>query len=95
MYSFDEFAALGVSRPAPPTPPAAEDYCTIMYTSGTTGDPKVSAQGLGSGLGSRGQSQVLGSESRSASRHPCVSMCIMLTCKLYIQGFQCKPRCAR
>ena len=42
VYSFEEFAALGAGKPAPPTPPAAEDYCTIMYTSGTTGDPKAS-----------------------------------------------------
>ena len=41
MYSFEEFAALGAAKPAAPTPPAAEDYCTIMYTSGTTGDPKA------------------------------------------------------
>ena len=40
VYGFGEFEALGAARPAPPTPPAPEDTATIMYTSGTTGDPK-------------------------------------------------------
>jgi long-chain acyl-CoA synthetase len=40
VYAFEEFLALGKAHPAPPVPPQAEDYCTIMYTSGTTGDPK-------------------------------------------------------
>ena len=43
VHSFDEFLALGKANPAPPVPPSPEDYCTIMYTSGTTGDPKVGA----------------------------------------------------
>lgn len=42
IYSFDEFLTLGRSKPVDPVPPAAKDLCTIMYTSGTTGDPKVS-----------------------------------------------------
>ena len=42
VYSFDEFLALGLSKPAEAIPPSAQDLCTIMYTSGTTGDPKVS-----------------------------------------------------
>ena len=42
VYSFDQFAALGAAKPTAPTSPDAEDYCTIMYTSGTTGDPKAS-----------------------------------------------------
>jgi len=41
VYAYEEFLALGKTHPAPPVPPAAEDFCTIMYTSGTTGDPKV------------------------------------------------------
>ena len=41
VYSYDEFIDLGKSKPAEPIPPAAKDLCTIMYTSGTTGDPKV------------------------------------------------------
>jgi long-chain acyl-CoA synthetase len=34
------FRARGAANPAPPSPPAPADLCTIMYTSGTTGDPK-------------------------------------------------------
>ena len=41
VYSFDDFLAMGRATPAEPIPPAASDLCTIMYTSGTTGDPKV------------------------------------------------------
>lgn len=41
IYSFVEFQELGAQHPAPPVPPAADDLCTIMYTSGTTGDPKA------------------------------------------------------
>lgn len=40
-YSWEQFLALGRGAPAPPVPPNPEDLCTIMYTSGTTGDPKV------------------------------------------------------
>eukprot|EP00887_Chlorella_sp_A99_P003085 scaffold9.g3085.t1 len=40
VYSFDEFLELGRSKPAPAVPPEPSDFCTIMYTSGTTGDPK-------------------------------------------------------
>ena len=42
VYSWEEFLALGRSHPAEAVPPSPEDLCTIMYTSGTTGDPKVS-----------------------------------------------------
>ncbi len=41
VYSFGEFLELGRTNPAEPVPPKPEDLCTIMYTSGTTGDPKV------------------------------------------------------
>lgn len=37
---FEEFLSAGASLPEAADPPAPTDYCTIMYTSGTTGDPK-------------------------------------------------------
>ncbi|MEW5303069.1 MAG: hypothetical protein WDW36_005797 [Sanguina aurantia] len=40
VHSWAELAALGRETPVFPEPPAPEDLCTIMYTSGTTGDPK-------------------------------------------------------
>lgn len=40
LYSFDEFLALGKDKHVEARPPKPEDLCTIMYTSGTTGDPK-------------------------------------------------------
>jgi len=39
-YSFEAFQELGAANPSPAVPPKAEDICTIMYTSGTTGEPK-------------------------------------------------------
>lgn len=39
-YSFEEFIKLGEAKPADAVPPKASDLTTIMYTSGTTGDPK-------------------------------------------------------
>ena len=40
VYSLEELKKLGASSPAAPIPPKTDDLCTIMYTSGTTGDPK-------------------------------------------------------
>ena len=40
VLTLPELLAKGEAKPAPPVPPAPEDLCTIMYTSGTTGDPK-------------------------------------------------------
>ncbi|PSC74925.1 long chain acyl-synthetase 4-like [Micractinium conductrix] len=40
VYSWDEFLQLGRTNAVEAVPPKAEDLCTIMYTSGTTGDPK-------------------------------------------------------
>jgi len=37
---WSEFLAQGQEKPAPASPPSPSDLCTIMYTSGTTGDPK-------------------------------------------------------
>lgn len=50
VYSFEEFLKLGEEHPADAIPPKADDLCTIMYTSGTTGEPKVSEVGGGLGL---------------------------------------------
>lgn len=38
VTSFEELAKAGEAKPADAVPPAPQDYCTIMYTSGTTGD---------------------------------------------------------
>jgi long-subunit acyl-CoA synthetase (AMP-forming) len=38
VESFDEMQKQGAANPAPAVPPQADDYCTIMYTSGTTGN---------------------------------------------------------
>ena len=40
-HTWAAFLELGAAKPAEPSPPAPSDLCTIMYTSGTTGDPKV------------------------------------------------------
>ncbi|WVY99190.1 hypothetical protein V8G54_031341 [Vigna mungo] len=39
-YSWDEFLNLGKANPKSTFPPQSHDICTIMYTSGTSGDPK-------------------------------------------------------
>ncbi|KAG0320087.1 long-chain fatty acid-CoA ligase [Linnemannia gamsii] len=40
LITLEELKQLGVDNPVEPTPPAAKDYCCIMYTSGSTGNPK-------------------------------------------------------
>ncbi|GFR48302.1 hypothetical protein Agub_g10182 [Astrephomene gubernaculifera] len=40
VHSFAELLELGAKQPAQPVPPKPSDLCTIMYTSGTTGNPK-------------------------------------------------------
>jgi hypothetical protein len=38
LMSWEEALESGKLSPAEPVPPSPEDYCTIMYTSGTTGE---------------------------------------------------------
>merc|ERR1712078_926462 len=40
VMSFDELLEVGARAPDVSHPPKPSDICTIMYTSGTTGDPK-------------------------------------------------------
>jgi long-chain acyl-CoA synthetase len=40
VVSFDELAKLGEDNPVEPVPPGPDDLACIMYTSGSTGDPK-------------------------------------------------------
>ncbi|KAJ9087437.1 long-chain fatty acid-CoA ligase [Entomophthora muscae] len=40
IYSFDEFMQIGKENPCEHNPPTEDDVCLIMYTSGTTGNPK-------------------------------------------------------
>src|SRR5690606_13823152 len=40
LVTFEELKQLGVDYPVAPVPPAPRDYCCIMYTSGSTGNPK-------------------------------------------------------
>ncbi|XP_052190254.1 long chain acyl-CoA synthetase 1-like [Diospyros lotus] len=39
-YSWDEFLNMGKEHPSELSPPQPSNICTIMYTSGTSGDPK-------------------------------------------------------
>ncbi|CAL5423283.1 unnamed protein product [Camellia sinensis] len=39
-YSWNEFQHMGKEHPSEPLPPQPFNICTIMYTSGTSGDPK-------------------------------------------------------
>ncbi|XP_020959572.1 long chain acyl-CoA synthetase 1 isoform X3 [Arachis ipaensis] len=39
-YSWEEFLNMGKEKPSSIEPPQAQTICTIMYTSGTSGDPK-------------------------------------------------------
>lgn len=38
LVSWAQLLELGAAQPAEPVPPSADDICTIMYTSGTTGE---------------------------------------------------------
>jgi long-chain acyl-CoA synthetase len=40
VISFDELIKLGEENPVEPVPPSPDDLACIMYTSGSTGDPK-------------------------------------------------------
>ncbi|KAM0896317.1 hypothetical protein ACQ4PT_023277 [Festuca glaucescens] len=40
VYSWNDFFKMGKDKPAKPCPPQPNDTCTIMYTSGTSGQPK-------------------------------------------------------
>ncbi|XP_074582406.1 long chain acyl-CoA synthetase 1-like [Curcuma longa] len=40
LYSWDEILEMGKENTSDPLPPKPLDICTIMYTSGTRGDPK-------------------------------------------------------
>lgn len=40
FYSIEEIRQLGVSNPCPAIPPSSDDLACIMYTSGSTGNPK-------------------------------------------------------
>lgn len=42
VFKFEDFIQLGMKHPVLPIRPAPEDVCTIMFTSGTSGNPKAS-----------------------------------------------------
>nr|AOE43315.1 fcsA [Cavenderia deminutiva] len=39
-YTLAELEQMGAEHPAPHTPPKVDDLCTLLYTSGSTGNPK-------------------------------------------------------
>ena len=41
VTTWEEYLEVGAASPVEPMPPTAEDLACIMYTSGTTGTPKV------------------------------------------------------
>ncbi|BGP43871.1 long-chain fatty acid-CoA ligase [Rhodotorula kratochvilovae] len=41
IHTYDEFVALGASKPVAPSRPKPEDVACLMYTSGSTGAPKA------------------------------------------------------
>jgi long-chain acyl-CoA synthetase len=40
ILSLEQVRTLGAEHPVDPTPPVSSDICCIMYTSGSTGNPK-------------------------------------------------------
>ncbi|KAJ3366897.1 long-chain fatty acid-CoA ligase [Kappamyces sp. JEL0680] len=58
FYSLDELQAMGATKPVPLRPPLSEDLCCIMYTSGSTGNPKGVMLTHGNILASVSASQV-------------------------------------
>lgn len=41
LVRFEEVERLGATKSHPEVPPRINDICTVCYTSGTTGTPKV------------------------------------------------------
>jgi long-chain acyl-CoA synthetase len=46
VMSYDALAAAGAAKPVGAVAPKPDDYCTIMYTSGTTGALAAAACGV-------------------------------------------------
>ncbi|KVH91791.1 AMP-binding, conserved site-containing protein [Cynara cardunculus var. scolymus] len=71
IYSWDEFLSLGDDKHVDLPVKKKSDICTIMYTSGTTGDPKgvlISNNSIVTLIG--GVHRLLGSANESVSSHP-------------------------
>ena len=68
VHSWEEFLSMGRARPAEAIPPKPEDLCTIMYTSGTTGNPKASGVSSAHALW-----RMLHAGTAGLSHHPCPS----------------------